>query len=444
MSEVVITGMGIVSPIGIGLDNFWNSLLKKSSGARFSDHYSLDTVSQIKGLPFPITADIPNFTASRLKQWKILKKNQKVMSRDIQLGIEAADEAREMSELTEKPVNPERQGILFGAMMIMPDLTELVDAFRSCMDEQNQFIMSNMGYGFNLMQPLWMLKYLPNMTACHIGIAYDLRGPSNTLVNGETSGISAMLEAARVIQRGQADLMYTGGTSCCTSPTTWVKYEIYGISKETEHPEKAVRPFDIHRSGIIFGEGAASCILESRESAKQRNVKILGSILSWAETTEPAWEHHKNLQNKDEKICLQPEMFTGKSIENAIYLAMTRAGISKNDLAFVMASGYGTAHGDKVEAEAIHRTLGDIPVTAIKGATGYSLAGSGNMNIVATMHALRKGLIPPATNCEEIAPECPISVVTQNPIPTDKRTALVINYNFYGQVSVVILKREEE
>ncbi len=442
-SEVVITGMGVVSPIGSGLESFWESLVARRSGVGLSQAYGVDDCRGMPGLPYPLTAEIPDFDTARIKKYKDARRNLKVMTRDIQLGFVASDFAREASQLEEKPVDPERQGILYGALMITVMLEELVELFTQSLDESGGFEMRKLGDGFNLVYPLWMLKYLPNMTACHVGITYDLRGPSNTLVNGEAAGIAALLEGTRVILRGQADVMYAGGTSCCAYPTSWKRYEVYGLSQHVQYPAGAVRPFDARRDGVVLGEGAATCVLESRESAEARGVKIYGKILGWGESAEKVWNHADGMQTQQAPVVLRAEAFTGTCIENAIRVAVECAGVAKEDLAFVMACGYGSVHGDKAEAKAIHHVLGDVPVTAIKGYTGHAMAGSGMMEVVAALLALEKGVIPPALNCDAVAAECPVNVVTEDGRSTGgKKAALVVNYNFYGQASAVVVAVE--
>ncbi|MDO4584632.1 MAG: beta-ketoacyl-[acyl-carrier-protein] synthase family protein [Planctomycetia bacterium] len=441
ITEIVITGMGIVSPVGSSLETFWDSLLQGRSGISISSHYTLEDVRQIARLPYPMSAEVKELETRRIKP----RKNIKVMARDIQLGFVAADYAREQSLLEEKPLVPERQGIVFGAMMITVDVSELAPLYGGAITETGGYDPSLFGNAMNQMYPLWMLKYLPNMTACHIGIAMDLRGPSNTLVSGETGGASALIEAVRVLQRGYTDLMFAGGCASCTTPSSWTRYDLYQLSHQFSEPEKAYRPFDSHRDGVVFGEGAGACVLETKTSAEKRGVPIYATVLGYAETAEAVWNSATDFAPQTEDVQIDRKKFTGNSIRHAIQLAMQRAGITASDVAFVMASGNGTVQGDCEEARAIRDTLGDVPVTAIKGATGYAMAGSSAMEIVASILALQRGVIPPANHCEEVAADCPISVVTKSPlpIPEGKRVAVVLSYNFYGQATALVFGRNE-
>lgn len=440
-TEIVITGMGVVSPVGSSLETFWDSLLQGRSGITASHHYTLEDVQQIARLPYPLSAEVTELDTRRIKP----RKNIKVMARDIQLGFVATDYAREHSLLEEKSLDPERQGIVFGAMMITVDVSELASLYGGAITETGEYDPALFGNAMNQMYPLWMLKYLPNMTACHIGIAMDLRGPSNTLVNGETGGACALIEAARVLQRGYTDLIFAGGCASCTTPTSWTRYDLYQLSQQFSESEKAYRPFDSHRDGIVFGEGAGTCVLETKASAEKRGVPIYATLLGYAETSEAVWHSATDFAPQTVDVQIDRKKFTGDSIRHAIQLAMQRAGITAKDVAFVMASGNGTIQGDSEEAKAIRDTLAEAPVTAIKGATGYAMAGSSAMEIIASVLALQHGMIPPATHCEEVASDCPISVVTKSgrPIPNGKRAAVILSYNFYGQAVALVIGRNE-
>ena len=194
-TEIVITGMGVISPIGIGTDAFWTALEEGKSGVRRIGAYEPSN-----GLPVPIGGEIVDFEPKKLVK---PRKSLKVMSRDIQLGFVAADMAREDAGLGVDTVDPDRMGVVFGADMIACDIYELVPPYGKCL-ESGEFHMQDWGpKALPELFPLWMLKYLPNMPACHIGIKHDARGPNNSLVQGEASSLAALVEAARLIERSQ-------------------------------------------------------------------------------------------------------------------------------------------------------------------------------------------------------------------------------------------------
>jgi len=413
--EVVITGIGVVSPIGVGADSVWQALLAGRSGIRRLD--ILDGSS----LPPAIGADVPQLDAS---QFVRPKKALKVMSRDIQLAFVAAELACQQANAGPGKVDPDRFGIVFGADMISCELEELAPAYRQCMLD-GTFDFGRWGtHALGEMFPLWMLKYLPNMPACHIGIAQDARGPNNTIVAGEISSLAAIAEAVRVIERGAADIMIAGGTGNRLHPIVWSRRAVYYPAHWEGPPHQACRPFDLHRSGQVFGEGAAAFVIERSEHAKARGVKPLAKILGFASSFEPC-----------SKGCLP----RGKAIERAIRLALASEGLSSREIGHVNAHGLSTRHDDKIEAQAIARTLGEVPVTAPKSYFGNLAAGSGAVELAVSLLALQHGMIPPTLNYENPDPDCPIQVVHGSPMPMEVPTALSLNHTHFGQAMALIV-----
>ncbi|MBE6428010.1 MAG: hypothetical protein E7028_05405 [Planctomycetaceae bacterium] len=434
--EIVITGLGVVSSIGSGTEAFWNSLMEGACGLSAFDNCAQEDLLSA-GLPTSLTGAVKELDKKRIRP----RKSIKVMARDIQLGVASSDYAWEDAQLNEKPVDPERQGIVFGALMIMADVEEITPLYSGAMKEDGSFDPSLFGNNMDAMYPLWMLKYLPNMTACHIGVANDLRGPSNTLVVGDIGGVSAVAEAVRVLKRGAADLMFTGGCNASSMPQTTTHFNMYPISNSSD-PKLAYRPFDEERGGLILGECAGCAILETRESAEKRGVEIYGKILGYGETSEAVWNSGTDFAPQQEDVQINVEKFSGKSIENALKIAMERAGIKAEDLAFVMAEGLASQYHDRKEAEAIAAVVGsEVPVTCVNSATGYAFAGSSAVSVVTAVLALHKGMIPAIANSTKPAADCPVKLVLGAPLPTDKKAAAVIAFNYYGQASVLIIGR---
>lgn len=433
-TEIVITGLGVVSSIGAGTETFWNSLMQGTCGIAPFEGYTQDSLVQA-GVPSPVTGAVKELDKKRIRP----RKSIKVMARDIQLGVAASDYAWECAQLEAKPVDPERQGIVYGAAMIMADLEEIIPLYKGAMVSDNEFDASLFGNTMDQMYPLWMLKYLPNMTACHIGVANDLRGPSNTLVAGDIGGICAVIEAMRVIDRGAADVMYTGGCNSTSMPQGATHNSMYPVTHDSD-PKTAYRPFDAERSGLVFGECGASTILESRASAEKRGVPVLGTVLGYGEASEAVWNSATDLAPQTEDVRINVEKFKGTSIVNAIRLAMERAEVKAEDLAFVMAQGLGSQYHDRIEAEAIAAAVGkDVPVTCISSATGYAFSGSSAAAVVASVLALQNGTIPAIVNSKTPAEDCPVNLVMGAPAATEKKAALVIAYNYYGQAAALVI-----
>ncbi len=437
--EIVITGLGVASSIGSGIETFWNSLMNGACGvAPFEDFDTKDLLDA--GLNNPFVGAIKELDKKRIRP----RKSIKVMARDIQVGVAAADYAWEDAQLNEKPIDPERQGIVYGAMMPLADPSEIVPLYEGAMDEQRNFVPSLFGNKMDAMYPLWMLKYLPNMTACHIGVANDLRGPSNTLVVGDMGGVSAVIEAIRAIERGAADLMYAGGCNASTMPQNQTHFQMFPETTETSDITKAYRPYDVNRDGMVVGECGGTLILETRESAESRDVSIYGKILGYGEAAEAVWNSGTDFAPQQEEVKINVEKFTGKCISNAIKLAMERSGLKPEDLAFVMAHGLGSKFHDQKEAEAIAAVLGsDVPVTCVNSATGYAFSGSSAVSVVAAVKALKENTIPAIVNCAEPDPALPVNLVTGSPKPIEagKKAALVVAYNYYGQAAALVVSK---
>ncbi|HOA52434.1 MAG: beta-ketoacyl-[acyl-carrier-protein] synthase family protein [Thermogutta sp.] len=413
--EVVITGVGIVSPIGIGCEAFWESLCAGRSGiTKIEALREQAWASSIGGV-------VTNFDAKdRVRPRKALK----VMSRDIQMGFVAADLAVEMSGIKSSGVEPERLGIVFGADLIPCELDEIQNAIRRCIVD-GHFDFSLWGqYAMSDLYPLWLLKYLPNMPACHIGIAHDARGPNNTLTLAEVSGLASLIEAVRVIQRGEADVMIAGGTGSRINPSIWVREGAYELSKRVDDPQHACRPFDAARDGMIHGEGAGAVVLERRDHAVARGARILAQVLGYACTFEPRRLHHP---------------VQGTAIRQAIRLSLRMADLAPRDVGHVNAHGVSTVDDDRAEAKAIHSELGDVPVTALKSFFGNLAAGTGIVEMAGSLLAFAGKKIPFTLNYETPDPECPIDVVAKAPRPLKIPTAVILNHSRIGQAVSLVL-----
>jgi 3-oxoacyl-[acyl-carrier-protein] synthase II len=413
--EIVITGVGVVSPIGIGNEAFWTSLCEGRSGVHRLDLF------EASDLPVPFGADVADFDP---KQYIRPRKSLKVMSRDIQLAFAAAELACSEASLHEKPVDPERLGVVFGADLIRCEPAELAEAFRRCTVD-GEFDFSRWGeVAMAEMFPLWLLKYLPNMPACHVGIAQDARGPNNSLILADVSSLSAVAEATRVLERGQADVIIVGGASTRIHPAFWIRGQMFELSRRSDDPAGASRPFDAQRDGAVNGEGAAAFILETRRHAEARGVTSLARVLGFASSFEP---------------CRNRQPLQGKAIRRAITQTLEDAGLSAGEIGHVNANGASTILDDQIEAQAIRDILADVPVTAPKSFFGNLGPGTGAVEMAVSVLALQHGIVPPTLNYEHPDPHCPVSVIHGQPSKVDQPTALVLNHTNTGQAVTLLL-----
>lgn len=413
--EVVITGLGMVSPIGIGREAFWNALDSGKSGIQ-----EVPALADARDVPIRLAGMFTDFDA---KQYVQPRKAIKLMCREIQAAYAAAMIAMQDASLAKEQVDPQRLGVVLGSEMFYGDMDELLEVYRKSMhdgvfhaEEWNPHAMKDL-------IPLWMLKYLPNMPACHIGIVNDARGPNNTIVQGGTSSLLAIQEAAMVIERGHADVMISGGSGARVtfSGTLFRGWE--DLTLWQGPPAEAVKPFDRRRDGCVAGEGAGILILESLEHAARRGAKILARIAGFASRYEPG---------------TGKKPITGSAIRNSISAALKSANLKAADIGHVNANAGGFVD-DRVEAQAIRAELGDVPVTAPKSFFGDLGASTGAVELLASVLALETGKVPRTLNYQEPDPECPVNVVRDASLAVEKKTSLVLSRNEFGAAAAMVL-----
>ena len=264
-TRVVITGVGVVSPIGLGVEAFWRSLRDGVSAiGRTRSHVPF-------ALPSRLTAEVPDFDA---RPYVSDRKFLKVMSRDIQFAVSSATMAVRDAGLSRGDVDPVRMGVEFGAGHMGFAPSELSEAAKAMAD--GDWAEGPMGR----IAPLWLLPQLPNMPACHIAIDHDAQGPNNTLTSGDASALLALSEAVRVIERDQADVMIVGAASSRLDPLELARQNLFETLSRCEDPEEAPRPFDRDRDGTIIGEGGGAFVVERYEHAVARGADIYGEVLA--------------------------------------------------------------------------------------------------------------------------------------------------------------------
>lgn len=413
--EVVVTGLGIVSPIGIGCEPFWESLVTSRSGVRPITRFDSRTLS------VPFGGEITDFEP---KQWVRPRKSLKVMSREIQFGFAAADLALADAGIAARAVDPERFGVVMGGDMIYADLEDLEHTYRRAL-AGGSFDFGTWAESIHEdLHPLWLLKHLPNMTASHIAIAHDARGPNNTIVLGDVSGLLAIAEAADVIERGGADVMLAGGTGCRLHPGALAARGDALLSHRVDDCSRACRPFDLHRDGLVNGEGAGIVVLESAGHARRRGARIRALLAAAASRSEPATDGRR---------------LTGGALRRSVRAVLSRTGLPPGAIGHVNAHGLGTRDMDRTEAAAIAAELGDVPVTAPKGAMGHLGAGSGAVELAASILAIGAGLVPPTLNHDTPDPDCPIRVVTGEGLPGRPPAAIAVNLCSTGQAAAILV-----
>ena len=422
--SVVITGVGVVSPIGIGYDAFRESLSAGRSG--------IGTASEPIATPDHVAAEISEFTESTAKKQYLKKqrKSIKVMCREIQLGVASALQAVEHSSLDLDAVDRERFGVEFGANLMCSPPSVLQDAAIQCVSNA-KFDYERWGDdGLGRMEPLWLLRYLPNMPGCHIGIAVDARGPNNSLTLDEASGNTAVSEALSIIRRGAADIMIVGTTGTRMHIVKAMHARLWDeLATAPDRPESRSRPFDRDRTGEVIGEGACSLVLEDEESARARGAKIYGRVLSASSSC----------------VCdASGNADARQATANVVRTSLKRAGLSPADLGHINAHGLGSRAADRDEAAALNEVFGEraggVPVIALKSYLGNSGSGCGLLELAGSLVAFEEELLPVTLNYENSDPECPVEVVGGAPRPLEKKTAINLNFTRVGQASAVVIE----
>lgn len=430
MKRVVITGIGVISPFGIGTATFWTNLLGGVSGVRRIANFDPS------GFACQIGGEVPAFKVGEYVP-KSYRKATKVMARDIELAVVAADDAFKDAGLKSKAyseapeINAERFGCNIGAGLISADLTELTTAMWAARDGAGKFDLKLWGnQGMSQLTPLWLLKYLPNMLACHVTIVHGLKGPSNTITCADASSHLAIGEAFRTIQRGAADLAICGGAECKLVPMGQARHLLLKRLVESGNgdPGGAVRPFDETAAGTVLGEGGGLFILEEYEHAKARGAKIYAEVAGFA-------------ASQDTYSVVEPDP-SGHSYGRAVSRALADAKVSAEDVDLVVPHGLGIAAFDRAELAGLKNALGGAMgkthLSPIKGQIGNTAAGSG-IDAAAAVLGLFHDKVPPAINTRKRVD----AAINVSPETRDVKVNVAVTtvYSLGGQNAALVFKK---
>lgn len=415
--RIVVTGIGMVSSGGRTAEAFWDALTRTSPLASASGSAPGEVCQRISGAA-DFSGRIDDFCELPPATRKAIHKALKLMNRETQMGVAAGQQAL-LDSGVQKHHAPDRIGICFGAenVSVMPeDFQAGVDA---CSNNVGTFDMDRWGTdGISQVAPLWLLKCLPNMPACHLAIINDLRGPGNTITQRDVAANMAVAEACRAIQENDADVMVVGGTG-----TTLSTFNLMHARLEEDvvdgREDGVCRPFDRRRLASVPGEGAGVIILEELRSALSRGVRIYGEILGASAAS--------NIGHDGVAAC-------GRALASALRLVLQRAQLQPENIGHIHAHGLGTRKSDLAEAQAISQVFGDaarrIPVVAAKSQLANAGAGAGALEVIASLLALNHGHLFPIRNFNELDPECPVRPVTRG---DDAAGSSFLNLNMFGR-----------
>jgi 3-oxoacyl-[acyl-carrier-protein] synthase II len=408
--RVVVTGLGLVSPVGIGTEETFSALVAGKSGIAPITLFDAST------FPARIAGEVKGFDPSKFMDRKEVRRND----RFIQFALAAADMAMKDSGLDMSKEDPEKVGCIIGAG---------IGGLGTIEDEHKTFLEK----GVRRIGPFFIPSLIINLAPGQISIKYGMKGPNFSPVSACATGNHAIGDAMIYIERGLADVMVTGG---CEATITAIGIGGFcaarALSERNDAPEKASRPFDKGRDGFVAGEGSGLLVVEEYEHARRRGAKIYAEVAGYGATadayhiTSPA-----------------PE---GEGGQRAMRMAMRDADVSPEQVGYINTHGTSTPQGDVAECQAINRVFGDharkgLTVSSTKSMTGHLLGAAGGLEAAITVLAISRGILPPTINIEEQDPECALDVIPNHAREKRVDVAMSNSFGFGGTNAVVLFKR---
>lgn len=408
--RVVVTGMGTVNPIGKTLDEYWDSLIEGRSG-----------IANIEGfdsarLTTKFAAQVKAFDPEQYMDRKMAQRT----ARFTQLALAASSMAVTDAGLDVGKEDEFRVGVELGTG---------IGGFDMMTDGAHSYLAGGR------LHPLYATMIIPNIAAAQVAMTHRLKGPNSTVVTACAAGTHAIGNAARIIERGEADVMLAGGTEASLCETGIAAFNaIKALSTRNEEPERASRPFDKDRDGFVPGEGAGTLVLESLEHALGRGARIYGEVAGFA-VTDDAFH------------AVAPDE-TGQAPARCIAGAIADAGIEAAEIDYVNAHGTSTQLNDAAETRALKMALGEhankVAISSTKSMIGHLLGAAGAVEAIATLLCINRGLIHPTINYTTPDPDCDLDYVPNQSRRLEVRTAISNSFGFGGQNAVVVLRKYEE
>lgn len=455
-TPIAITGLGVVSPFGVGAGAFWDGI--RAGRCAIGRPQTLDASS----FSCQYAAEAPKL-AMKDHLPKSYRKFARVMARDIELAVVAANEAAgvggygaklgslgDQDEGGERAYPPARLGTHVGAALMAPEIPELARAMSVAADEDGNWDMGKWGEaGMGQLTPLWMLKYLPNMLACHVSILHQAKGPSNTITAGEASGLLSIGEAMRVIERGDAEASLAGSGDSRVNHLAIERLRLAGRLAETAGmgaPSSIVRPFDADAIGSVPGEGAAICFLEAPEAAEARGAKIIATLLGFgaAQAVPTNWKGGGPVMAGLGAKAGGSAGGLDDALAQAISRALADAGVAAGDIDAVFCHGAGEVALDDAEARGLQIALGDraqgVELFWLGPMIGETMAAGGSLLVAAASMALERQELP-----TRVQPGAGRSGLNASAAPArgmQLRRVLVCTHALGGQCAALVLGRD--
>ncbi|CDX02756.1 3-oxoacyl-[acyl-carrier-protein] synthase 2 [Desulfitobacterium hafniense] len=407
--RAVITGMGVVSPVGSNLETFWNSLITGQSRIDFVTRFD------VGDMPTKVAGEIKDFEPT---DW-LDRKESRHMDRFTQLAMAAAKMAVRDSGLNLDQVNKERASCIVGTGV--GGVTTL---------EQQKEVLMNKGPG--RISPFFIPMLISNMAAGHISLEFGLQGSSLSVATACASATNAIGEAMRLIEHGYADVVLCGGTEAPIVPLAFAGFcAMKAMSTEKENPREACRPFDARRSGFVMGEGAGILVLESLEHAQKRQARIYAELSGYGSTCDA---YH-----------ITSPAPGGAGAIQSMQMALAGAEVRPEEVDYINAHGTGTNANDSAETAAIKALFGEaaqsVAISSTKSMTGHLLGAAGAIEAIACALTIKNSMIPPTINYGEPDPECDLDYVPNAARPKEVQVALSNTFGFGGHNATIVLKR---
>lgn len=407
--RVVVTGIGVVTPVGTGVDEFWSSLKAGKSGIRPITRFD------VENLDCKIAGDVKDYDPLDY----FSSKEARHLASFVQYAMVSSREAIKNAKLDLKNVDLHRVGVLIGSGI--GSLRTLEVEYGKCLSK-----------GPKKISPFFIPKIIMNEASGQVSIDTGARGPTTCVSTACATGTNAIGDALRFMQFGDADVMIAGGTESATTILGVGGFcALKALTKRNDEPEKASRPFDLTRDGFVMGEGAGIVILETLDHAKSRGAPILAELVGYGQTSDA---YH----------ITAPEP-TGAGASKAIELALIDAGVSPEDISYINAHGTSTKLNDKVETLAIKNVFGEcaknVPISSTKSMTGHLLGAAGGIEFAACVMAMRDNIVPPTINYNTPDPECDLDYVPNTARDVNVELAMSNSLGFGGHNASVIIKR---